>query len=179
MPRLASGGSPPAARCAAGPRTRRDVIIAPPLPRPRSTRITHGHGAMRRDGDIAPYRQAAREVRTATGHEHGARKYRAPPSRAPRWRAATGNGAAARAGRPGGQASRPTAKPHERCARPWVMRGRNGPMGHTLRVLLGASPCAPYSPRRARRPVTTAPHGAHRQAAHAKPRKASRAPRFC
>ncbi len=32
MPRLASGGSPPAKRCVARPRTRRDVILAPPLP---------------------------------------------------------------------------------------------------------------------------------------------------
>ena len=35
------------------------------------------------------------------------------PSRAPRWRAATGSSAAARAGRPGGQASRPTATGHK------------------------------------------------------------------
>ena len=47
MPRLASGGSPPAARCAAGPRTRRDVIIAPPLPgrgaRALRTQYSHAH----------------------------------------------------------------------------------------------------------------------------------------
>ena len=45
MPRLASGGSPPAARCAAGPLIRRDVMIAPPL----RTRGAHAHypcGAM-------------------------------------------------------------------------------------------------------------------------------------
>ena len=41
MPRLASGGSPPAKRCVAGPRTRRDVMIAPPLP----GRGAHAHYA--------------------------------------------------------------------------------------------------------------------------------------
>ena len=39
MPRLTSGDSPPATWCAAGPRIRRDVMIAPPL----RTRITHTH----------------------------------------------------------------------------------------------------------------------------------------
>ncbi len=34
----------------------------------------HGDGAMRRDGDIAPYRKGARVVRTARGHEWGARR---------------------------------------------------------------------------------------------------------
>ncbi len=73
----------------------------------------HGYGAMRRDGDIAPYRQAARVVRTATGR-----------------------GGAMRT-------SRPTAKPRGWCARqrdtatgiggghhgPWRGRGCGVPMG--------------------------------------------------
>ena len=41
-----------AARCAAGPCTRRDVMIAPPLPTATDARALPG----RRDGDIAPYR---------------------------------------------------------------------------------------------------------------------------
>ena len=49
------------------------------------------------------------------------------------------DGAAARAGRPGGQASRPTAKPHERCARTWVMRGRNGHGAHAESFAGGVS----------------------------------------
>ena len=85
--------------------------------------------ARRRDGDIAPYRQAARGEHTGSApYRHAARGEstggaRGMPSRTPRWRAATGNGAAARAGRPGGRPSRPTAMPHERCARPRGARG--------------------------------------------------------
>ena len=59
MPRLASGGSPPAAWCAAGPRTRRDGRT-PGLPAraaiyPR--RITHGHAprATTRDGSTPSF----------------------------------------------------------------------------------------------------------------------------
>ena len=53
-----------AARCAAGPRTRRDVIIAPPL----RTQYSHAHypsGAMvgRRASRLAPYRHYARDIR--------------------------------------------------------------------------------------------------------------------
>ena len=44
MPRLAGGGSPPAARCAAGPRTRRD---GRPPGLPARAAITHAHYAAR------------------------------------------------------------------------------------------------------------------------------------
>ena len=75
MPRLAGGGSPPAARCAAGPRTRRDVMIAPPLP----TRIT-----LRRDRDIAPYRHYTRNLRVVAWHRaqnsHRAARTRITPA---------------------------------------------------------------------------------------------------
>ena len=64
----------------------------------------HGHGAMRRDGDIAPYRQAAGE---------GVRRWGGKPSR----------------GR-GGTARVRDAKPHGRCAREGVTAtGRCGAMG--------------------------------------------------
>ena len=43
---------------------RRASRLAPPLP----TRITLGHGAMRRDGDIAPYRHYTRQIRTRITH---------------------------------------------------------------------------------------------------------------
>ena len=74
-----------AARCAAGPRTRRDVMIAPPL-HPRNSH-DHGERALpgRRDGDIAPYRhytrmgcsaitpaKFARSLPTRIMHGHGA-----------------------------------------------------------------------------------------------------------
>ena len=39
-------------------------MIAPPF----THAITHGHGAMRRDGDIAPYRHYARKNRTRITH---------------------------------------------------------------------------------------------------------------
>ena len=57
-----------AALSAAGPRTRRDVMIAPPF----THAITHGHGAIRRDGDIAPYRHYARKNRTRITRHRGA-----------------------------------------------------------------------------------------------------------
>ena len=62
MPRLASGGSPPAARCASGPRTRRDGRPPPPVGAPhppgsRPTVITPAHypgGAMLARGGSPP-----------------------------------------------------------------------------------------------------------------------------
>ena len=100
----------------------------------------HRAVARRRDGDIAPYRYGARAVRTATGNgrgmramggegrECGARGKAAHGNRdtsgahvaKPRTAAVSHRGrcdAAARAGRPGGQASRPTATGHECGAR--------------------------------------------------------------
>ena len=61
MPRLASGGSPPAARCAAGPRTRRDDR---PPGLPARAAIYPRALPVRRDGDIAPYRHYTRVIRT-------------------------------------------------------------------------------------------------------------------
>ena len=74
MPRLASGGSPPAARCAAGPRTRRDVMLAPPFTHTHYPRALPG----RRDGDIAPYRHYTRVVRPAITPAIFARALRRP-----------------------------------------------------------------------------------------------------
>ena len=94
-----------AARCAAGPRTRRDVMIAPPLP----TRIT-----LRRDRDIAPYRHYTRNLRVAAWHRaqnsHRAERTRITPAvRYPRitrahcpWRLATPGGALVGSNRPWG-----------------------------------------------------------------------------
>ena len=60
--------------------------------------------ARRRDGDIAPYRNGARQW----GPHHGTRQ------RGPQRDTVTEADGAARAGRPGGQASRPTATGPER-----------------------------------------------------------------
>ena len=54
----AAGGEPPLA--SRGMQNSQRVLLA----KPRTAPV-----ARRRDGDIAPYRQAARGVRTATGHE--------------------------------------------------------------------------------------------------------------
>ena len=99
---------------------RRDGDIAPYRngTAPRGTR--GAHDAKPRTAVASRYGQgpggASQEARrpstsrpVATGPHHGAREVRTMPSRALRWRAATGNSAAARAGRPGGQASRPVA----------------------------------------------------------------------
>ena len=40
---------------------------------PLRAALTHAHGAMRRDGDIAPYRHYTRNNRTRITHDHGAR----------------------------------------------------------------------------------------------------------
>ena len=56
------------------------------------TRITHGHGTIRRDGDIAPYRHYTRKIRTArcvcalrttTGHTHRPRGALPTPQKTP------------------------------------------------------------------------------------------------
>ena len=44
----------------------------------RDTSGAHGNGTMRRDRDIAPYRQAARAVRAATGRCGASREARRP-----------------------------------------------------------------------------------------------------
>ena len=80
-----------------------------PAGRPRYAKLSacatcqaaHRAKARRRDGDIAPYRDGARAVRTAAGHE-GVRD--AKQRTAPRRGGAMGT-------------SRPTATGHERCAR--------------------------------------------------------------
>ena len=66
---------------------------------PLRTRITHGHGAMRRDGDIAPYRHYTRALRTQNSHA---------PHR-PRWLTAAVRGMASCAplGRWGDRTPRP------------------------------------------------------------------------
>ena len=79
--------------------------------------------------------------RGATGASEGS----GMRSSAPRWRAATGNGAAARAERPGGQTSRPIAKPHE-----------GG--GERVRVGTGGA-------MRTSRPTATGPHHGTREEA--------------
>ena len=71
--------------------------------------------ARRRDGDIAPYRNGTRGMRRGGRVEGEGCKA-----------AHRADGAAARAGRPGGQASRPTAMLHEVCAR---QRGTGGAHG--------------------------------------------------
>ena len=57
-----------AARCAAGPRTRRDVMIAPPLTtahyaRPRGTRITRAARCLPMVAPHCPWRLATRPAR--------------------------------------------------------------------------------------------------------------------
>ena len=82
MPWLASGGSPPETRCAAGLRTRRDVIIEPPL----RTHNSHAHypgGAVRpcpvvrsRCGRArCPHRAAAPSARCAAWHRAHAESF--------------------------------------------------------------------------------------------------------
>ena len=78
--------------------------------------------ARRRDGDIAPYRQAARGVRT----QRGAGGAQAKPRTAPRRGGAMGT-------------SRPTAKPHEECARNGTApRGTGG--AHAMGPRNGTAP---------------------------------------
>ena len=136
----AAGGEPPLA--SRGLQNSQRVLHAKPRTAPM---------ARRRDGDIAPYRQAARGVRTATGHErcarqrgtgvehrNGAREVRTtkPHGEGARCEAAHRGGepprAMARRREPGGwgiptggcgQASRPTAKPHGEGARAMARQG--------------------------------------------------------
>ena len=149
----AAGGEPPLASPGmqnsqrvldALPRTapmarRRDGDIAPYRNGTAQRSTATGYGRVRTQWD-----RTTGEGGTGTGPRHGEREFRTTPSRtregarrgrghgmpcrAPQWRAATGNGAAARAGRPGGQASRPTGTGHGDGARarvePRRWRGR-------------------------------------------------------
>ena len=96
----------------------------------RVVRAATGHGRGRaprrwRGGAMGTSRPTAKPhewCARARAH-HAERQRRGVPCHAPRWRAATGSGAAARAGRPGGQASRPTAKLHDHRAHERGARG--------------------------------------------------------
>ncbi len=102
-------------------------------------------------------RPMARHYRAKTT---GVRQWSRMPSRAPRWRAATGKGAAARVGSPDGRASRPTATGlygdgvRPRCA----AMGRNGGRARcpyrAARVMRGCT-----GDGVAQRGTATGPHG--------------------
>ena len=66
MPRLCPRHGVRQSRAPGAMLGRRASRLAPPLP----TRITLGHGEMRRDGDIAPYRHYTRQIRTRITHAH-------------------------------------------------------------------------------------------------------------
>ena len=86
---------------------------------PCRTGGAHGHGTMRRDRDIAPYRQATRVVRTATGRSGAASARESKPhGRCARDGAATECGAASR------EARRPIIAPYRHAAR--AVRTRHG-----------------------------------------------------
>ena len=142
-----AGGARPCRGQSRGMQNSQRVLLTKPRTAPM---------ARRRDRDIAPYRQAARVMRTATGRTprdtggtHGHGTMRRDRDIAPYRQAARGG---ARRGRGEGQSraprrwrggaigtSRPTAKQHGRCARPRdaaTVRGRcDGARGDGARAV--------------------------------------------
>ncbi len=125
-PTVAPGARPCRAPCrgqSRGMQNSQRVLLA----KPRTAPV-----ARRRDGDIAPYRNGARAVRTATGHGEGRRS--GVRARGAGCQAAHRGGEPPRAKERGGAmgTSRPTAKPHEGSAR--AVRGAREADGNIARA---------------------------------------------
>ena len=141
---------------------RRASRLAPPRHR-RGARLgivqnSHGHGTMRRDRDIAPYRHYPREIRTRITHAHYAR---------PRGDAARCLAATARGGSPPSPARAAAPRRSARLSIPHFSHA-HCPCPVTVRTARAASWCAPLVPScgRARCPHRAAAPSARCEAWH-------------